>query len=96
MNDASLSLSVNDAALEALVKRVVHETLAAVAEDQARLNGRLAFSESESAALLGLRAHQLRDLRLRGEITSSKGPGRKVMYARSDLLEFLARRRNGN
>ena len=63
-----------------------------VAELDARLNGdakRLAHSEVEAAAMLGVRPHVLRDLRLKGEIQSVR-VGRGVRYSRQHLLDFLA------
>jgi hypothetical protein len=52
-------------------------------------DGRLAYSEAEAAAKLGLNKHQLRDARRRGEIKASKVFGRRIMYTPRDLADFL-------
>jgi len=88
-----LALSIDPAGLTPLIRAVVRETLAAVEADQGALPARLAFGEAEAAALLGLHPHQLRDERLRGRIKASVGPGRKILYSRSDLLAYLTGRR---
>jgi len=93
---SGLNLQLDADALRPLIKQIVEETLAAMAEDNAAVNGnRLAYSEAEAAALLGLQPHQLRDERLRGRIQASVGPGKRVLYSRSDLLEYLRQRRWG-
>jgi hypothetical protein len=79
--------------LKPLITSIVAETIAAVEVDRAKLGERLAYGEREAAALLGLRVHQLRDMRTRGEIQASLGPGRKILYSRGDLLAFLSARR---
>ena len=43
--------------------------------------------------MMGLHPHQLRDERLRGRIKASVGPGRKILYSRQDLLDYLEARR---
>jgi hypothetical protein len=90
---SGLNLQFDPDALRPLIRAVAEEVLAAVAEDHAQFNGRLAYSESEAAALLGLQAHQLRDERLRGRIRASVGPGKRILYSRDDLLEYLRQRR---
>jgi hypothetical protein len=56
--------------------------------DEARLGDRLAYTEPEAAALLGIQPHVLRDCRRRGEI-SAKLCGKRYLYERSELLRFL-------
>lgn len=51
-------------------------------------NDRLAFTEKESAALLGFARHVLRDLRLRGQINGIK-IGARWYYTRAGLVEWL-------
>jgi hypothetical protein len=79
----------------ALLKPVISETIRMVLEqrdqDQTKLGDRLAYSEAEAARLLGLRSHQLRDLRLRKGISASRGVGGRIFYQRQDLLDYLAR-----
>jgi hypothetical protein len=91
-----LSLSLDAAALRPLVQVVVHEVLAAVEQDRARVPDRLAFSEQEAARLLGLNVHQLRDERLRGRIQASQVVGRRVRYLREDLINYLMASRTGS
>jgi excisionase family DNA binding protein len=55
-------------------------------------DGRIAYSEAEAAAMLGVRQHTLRDARYRGELTASK-VGRRYFYDRAELAAFLARQR---
>jgi hypothetical protein len=86
-------LSIDPAALAPLVKQIVEATLAAAAEAGGQLPDRIAFGESEAARMLGLRAHQLRDERLRGRSAASVGPGRRILYSRQDLVNYLAERR---
>jgi hypothetical protein len=88
------NIQIEPEALAPLICQVVTETVRALEADRARIPGnRLAFSEVEAAGLLGLRVHQLRDIRLRGQIGFSRGPARRVMYQPSDLLDYLARGR---
>jgi len=47
----------------------------------------------EAARMLGLNSWQLRDLRLRGEITPSRLTGKRVRYTKEDLTNFLRERR---
>lgn len=88
---------VNYDGLRAVIQSTVQETvvtvLAQLDGDRAKLNDRLAYSEHEAAALLGLEWHQLRDERRRGRVSASVGPGRKIMYTRQDLLDYLHARR---
>jgi Helix-turn-helix domain len=89
-----IQLNVDPEALGPLIRQIVTETLAAVEADRAKLTpNRLAYTESEAAGLLGLRPHVLRDIRLAGRISSSRGPGRRILYQPSDLLAYLARGR---
>jgi hypothetical protein len=90
---APLTLALNPAALRPLLEVVVSEPLQQLRQEEVRLNGRLAFSEEEAAALLGLAPHVLRDERLRGRIAASAIVGRRVRYQREDLLAYLMERR---
>ena len=42
--------------------------------------------------MLSLAVHQLRDERLRKRIKASVGPGRKILYTRQQLLDYLETR----
>ena len=82
-----MQLTFDEATVRAIAKPIVAEVVAAVGS--ASDTGRLAYPESEAAALLGIAAHQLRDGRLRGESTATKGGGR-LGYERAELLRYLA------
>jgi hypothetical protein len=88
-----LHLAIDAAGLEPLIRAVVSATLAALDADRSAIPDKLAFSEAEAARLLSLHAHQLRDERLRGRITASVGPGRRILYSREDLTTYLRSRR---
>jgi hypothetical protein len=90
---SGLNLQIDPALIEPIIAAVVAKTIAALDAERAQLNGRLAYPEAEAATLLGLHRHQLRDERLKGRIAASVGPGRKVLYTRQDLLDYLAARR---
>lgn len=91
----AFALQFDMEALRPLIAAVVSETLAAMECDRAQLNGKLAFSESEAAQMLGLNRWQIRDLRRADKISASQGPGRRILYARQDLEDYLARQRIG-
>ncbi|MEM9753917.1 MAG: helix-turn-helix domain-containing protein [Planctomycetota bacterium] len=85
-----MQLIVDQDAIRQIAKPIVAEVVAAVGSTgQAE---RLAYPESEAAQLLGIAAHQLRDARLRGEITATKAGGR-IAYERDELIAYLARGR---
>jgi hypothetical protein len=91
--DSGLNLSITPEALRPLIRAVVQETVAALDEARAATTERLAYPEAEAARLLGLRPHQLRDARLRGEIEASVGPGKRILYRHADLERYLLTRR---
>lgn len=94
--DAGLSLSLPPNALRPLIEQIVTTAIAQLEGERARLDdSRLAYSEPEAAALLGLEPHQLRDERRRGRIEFSQVVGRRIRYLRSDLLTYLLARRSG-
>jgi hypothetical protein len=78
--------------LRPLVRLVVSETINRLESERAKFDGRLAFTEPEAAALLGVKSYVLRDCRRRGELEGSK-VGSKIVYTRPDLLEFLERQK---
>jgi hypothetical protein len=78
--------------LRPLVELAVTEALDRMEEERAKVSGRLAFTEGEAAALLGVRPYVLRDCRRRGEVQGAK-VGSKIVYTRADLLEFLDRQK---
>lgn len=87
----NVTFDAND--LRPLVQSVVAETLVVMSSAGAKLgDDRLAYTEPEAAALLGIAAHQLRDARLRGEIAATKVGGR-IGYERTELIDYLRRNR---
>jgi hypothetical protein len=91
----ALSLQLEPDALAPLIRQVVAEVVAALEQDRKLLDGKMAYGEAEAARLVSLHPHQLRDERRRGRIAASGGPGRKILYRREDLLEYLMARRAG-
>jgi hypothetical protein len=89
----SIHLDIDPADLAPVIRAAVEEAIAALDADRTLIGDRLAVGEAEAARLLSLHPHQLRDERLRGRIKASLGPGRKILYSREDLLEYLRSRR---
>ena len=87
-----MHVSFNPADIQPLIEQVVTATVAQLHADASALGDRLAFTEPEAAALLSLRPHQLRDCRLRGELSGSK-VGKRILYERDELLRFLRQQR---
>lgn len=79
--------------LRPLVVAVVAQTVATLAADSSAIGDRIAIPEAEAARLLSLEPHVLRDERLRGRIGASQVVGRRILYSRQDLLDYLAGRR---
>jgi hypothetical protein len=90
-----MTIVLDERDLRPLIERVVVATLDHVDATRQKLDGRLAYTEPEAAALLGVQRHALRDCRLRGEITGSV-VGKRVVYAVEELRDFLRRRQVGN
>lgn len=74
------------------LKPIIETVVADVIERFDTGEQRLAFSEEEAAAMLGVNSTTLRDERLRGRVEAST-VGRKIRYTRQNLLDYLARRR---
>jgi hypothetical protein len=91
----TLSLGLIDVdQLRPLISEIVELTLERLDQARATLPAdRLAYSEAEAAALLGLEQHVLRDERLRGRIQASQVVGRRIRYTREDLISYLSGRR---
>lgn len=77
--------------LRDLVREAVAQVLAELEARRPDLDGRLAYSEAEAADLLGLKHHQLRDLRLAGKVEFSRVVGARIRYTTAQLLDYLAR-----
>jgi hypothetical protein len=79
--------------LQPLVEAIVERVIARLESERSAMGERIAFSEAEAAALLGLQEHQLRDARQRGCIAASRITGRRIRYMRADLLSYLSANR---
>jgi hypothetical protein len=88
----SLRIEFDRDTLQPLVEMAVAEAMERMEAERAKLNGRLAFTEPEAAALVAVRPHVLRDCRRRGELQGSK-VGSRIVYTRADLIEFLDRQK---
>ncbi len=84
-----MKITLDQSDLQPIIEAAVAETLRQIDERETELGSRLAFSEPDSAALLGVARHTLRDCRRRGEIHAKK-VGKEFRYSRSSLLRFLA------
>lgn len=83
-----MNVSFSADELRPVVAAVVAEVLATRSVIDGKLGSRLAFTEVEAAALLGVARHTLRDARLRGEI-AGRLLGKKIIYSRDELVRFL-------
>jgi len=81
-----LQLEADD--LRPLVQMVVAEVMEHREADQTKLDVRLAYTEPEAAALLGVQPHVLGDARRRGEVVGTR-VGKRVLYERDQLITFL-------
>ena len=88
-----MKFELEPAELRPIVELVVSEVMERVEADRARLDGRLAFTEQQAAALIGVQPHVLGDARRRGEIVGSR-VGKRILYERAQLLAFLQRNRS--
>ena len=82
-------LDINPDELKPLVREIVQAVYAETDQLKHLLNGKLAVTEPEAAAMLGLNPWQLRDLRLSGKITYSRIVGGRVRYTADDLIGYL-------
>jgi excisionase family DNA binding protein len=77
------------ASLQPVIAATVRATLEQMQAAESNLGtSRLAFTESEAAAALGVAKHVLRDTRLRGEIAARR-VGKRWLYSRDELARFL-------
>lgn len=89
-----LKLDLPADVLRPIVAAIVAEVLDQRAGDERRIPERLAYSEAEAAALLGVQRHVLRDARRRGELTGSRA-GRGIVYEPAELRRWLGASREG-
>ena len=87
-----MQINLDESDLAPIIERTVAATLERLEADRAKLGGHLALAEPDAAAAIGVARHVLRDARLRGEIKGSR-IGKRVVYRRDELLEFLERNR---
>lgn len=88
----AMKLSFDEADLRPVIEKIVSATLLQLQAEDAKLGGKIAFTEPEAAAILSIRPHVLRDARLRGEISGSR-VGKRILYEREELLRFLRQQR---
>lgn len=88
-----MNISLNESDLQPLVEAVIAITLRKVEDERRQVGQKLAYSESEAAALLSVKTHVLRDARLRGEIAGFR-LGKGIRYARDELLRYLRKHQN--
>ena len=70
------------------LQEALNGAVADALSDHFDLDRPLAVDEGTAARLLSLARHQLRDIRLRGEIAPVKA-GKSYLYSKRCLLEFL-------
>jgi hypothetical protein len=80
---------VDTTVVEQIARTAALTVLDRVQAIERQLDDREAFGEREAARLLGLSPHVLRDLRRRGEIRACRGPGKRIMYTREILRQYL-------
>ncbi len=83
-----MQVSFDKSELQPIIETAVRATLEQVADENAQLGSRLAFSEAEAASLLGIKTHVLRDCRLRGEIIARR-VGKSFRYSCNQLVRFM-------
>ncbi len=79
-----MEISFKPDEIKPLVEIVVAELIDRFHTDEARI----AYSEEEAAALLGVPRTTLRDERLRGRVDASR-VGRQIRYTRENLTDYL-------
>lgn len=87
---SGVSITVDRAALEPLIKQIGGQLLVEFEARNAIMGDKLCYGKDEASRLLGLKRHQLRDARLQGKISYSRIVGGRIRYLRDDLLKYLA------
>lgn len=77
------SVTLDADVLRPLIEAIVSDVHVRIGDD-----GRLAYSEAEAAALMGVPRHTLRDCRLRGEVQAVR-VGKQIRYSRAALVGLL-------
>ena len=83
-----MKVTLEEADLAPIIEKALLRALEHLEADSVKLGDRLAFTEPEAAAQLGVRPHVLRDARLRGEIEGAR-VGKRIVYTREQLVKFL-------
>lgn len=91
----ALCLNIDPESLRPIIRAAVEETVRELNELSETAGDKIAFTEEDAARLLSLRRTQLRDERLRGNISASHVVGKRVRYLKSDLLKYMMRVRTG-
>jgi excisionase family DNA binding protein len=86
---------LDESELRPLVKSVVAEVLMELEQLKKTHDGRLAYTEAEAANMLGLKQHQLRDIRRNGKIGHTRIVGKRIRYTLQDLMAYLNCGREG-
>src|SRR5262249_5666672 len=86
-----LSLQLDAEVLSPVIDAAVERALVRFAEAQQKLNGKIAYSEAEAAALIGVEAHVLRDARREGDLPAFVIRGGRVRYLAKDLIAYVTR-----
>lgn len=88
-------IELSDDQLHPFAEAVAQIILRQLESQQRRDDGRLAYTEPEAAAALGVQPHVLRDARLRGEINACK-MGKRWLYSRAELERYLTEAQQRN
>lgn len=78
--------------LEPIISMIVTKVMNRREATEAKVNGRLAYTQQEAAGLLGVRPNALRDARRRGEEVGTK-VGRRILYDVDSLRRMLSQNR---
>ena len=84
-----VDLHLETSELRPLVQSIISEVLLQMDQIRQAHGDKIAFSEDEAAAMLGLNPWQLRDVRRSGKITHTRIVGNRIRYTRNDLMEYL-------
>ena len=90
-----MKFEIDPAELRPLIEAIVDETLAKIqGGNPTNGNHRVAYTERDAAARLGLPQHSLRAARVRGKVTANKIGSRWIYTA--DEIQRFAREGDGN
>lgn len=86
-----MRLTIDQDDLRNIIDSAVTEAIDRFAESRILRDNRMAYTESEATAMMGVRDHVLRDARLRGEVAGAR-VGKRIVYAHDELMRFLRAR----